>query len=60
MTTQILKENLTIQKKQNIFDNIVCEEEFNEKKLKSLTTSDFIDEDEKIQLKKYLKKSTIR
>lgn len=57
MTTQNVKEILTLKIKQNIFDNIVCEEEFNEKKLKSLITCDFIDDDEKIQLKKYLKNS---
>jgi len=54
---QTVKENLTLTKKQNIFDNIKCEEEFNEKKLKSLIACDFIDDDEKIQLKKYMKNS---
>jgi hypothetical protein len=57
MAVQNVKENLTLTKKQNIFDNIKCEEEFNEKKLKSLITCDFIDDDEKIQLKKYIKNS---
>ncbi len=54
---QTVKENLTLAKKQNIFDNIKCEEEFNEKKLKSLIACDFIDDEEKIQLKKYIKNS---